>query len=387
MAAGFVVLAIGLAVVLSGGQRRPAPRQPDGAGAAQRRPPAPPSEAGSAIGVSLNLVFNTPGFTDRMVTQQIGAARQAGVRLARSDAFWEATEPAPPRGGIHSYDWRFDDRVASFLAQAGIAWRPIVDYSPRWAASDPSAEHSPPSSDAEYAAYAAAFARRYGRGGEWWRGQPRLPYLPVTTYELWNEENTTAFWGPTAPDPRRYADLYRRARAAIRRVDPRAKVIVGGLAEPASPFIAAMLAARPALRGAIDGVGVHPYAETPDAVLANVRVLRQRLDALHESRVPIHVTEIGWVTSPKSSAKYAPPDVKAANIVTTLGKLADSDCGIATVVLYTWTSPERAPAAEDDWYGIYHPGGGQTPSGTAFATLLRAHSTNPAKPALRVCHP
>ena len=74
-----------------------------------------------------------------------------------------------------------------------------------------------------------ALARRYGRGGSFWKAHPRLPYEPITDYEVWNEPNFGRLWCPK-PDPGAYARLYLAARSAVQAVDPKALVLVGGLA-------------------------------------------------------------------------------------------------------------------------------------------------------------
>lgn len=156
--------------------RRPPTEPPD------RRGPGGPSGPEPAIGTNMSDIFNRLIIADRPAAEaSLDAAQAAGVRLVRTDALWEFSEPKPPRNGLHTYDWRFDDRIATELARRGIRWEPIIAYSPAWAATDARFPHSPPRSTAEYAAYAAAFARRYGTGGELWRAHPELPQLWVTS--------------------------------------------------------------------------------------------------------------------------------------------------------------------------------------------------------------
>ena len=71
--------------------------------------------------------------------------------------------------------------------------------------------------------------------------------------------------------------MYAAARSAITARQSGARVIIGGLTRPV-PFLAAMLAADPGLRGQIDGVGIHPYGSPPQ-VLAGVRSARLAMDA------------------------------------------------------------------------------------------------------------
>ena len=53
---------------------------------------------------------------------------------------------------------------------------------------------SPPANLHDYAAFARAFAKRYGRGGDFWRERPEVPLVPITSYEIWNEPNAQMFW-------------------------------------------------------------------------------------------------------------------------------------------------------------------------------------------------
>lgn len=362
-----------LAVLLAGGgdsDRRPA------------RPAEPAPAAGPAVGVSVNRLFNERAYSPAQIDVLLAAARADGVRLARSDAFWSAAEPVAPAGGVHRYDWSFHDGVAGALAEHGIRWLAILDYAAPWAASVAGNDHSAPTSSADYAAYAAAFARRYGRGGGFWRERPELAETPVTTYEIWNEPDYPGFWAP-APDPARYAELYAAARDAIRRVDPRARVIIGGLTNVPG-FLPQLLAARPGLRGNVDGIGIHPYAPTPLGVLGAVRDARRAADAAGLDGVPLDVTEFGWVASPAGNDAYASPERRPRYIRETTDALARTDCDVATVVLYTWVTPERDPADGEDWFGIRHPDGRPSPSSRAFARALAA-AAEPGRPAVRLC--
>ena len=162
----------------------------------ETNPPGRPAPVGVQYGVNVNYLFNGSDFTAGQVGTQLGALRRTGVTIARSDAFWEASEPTAPVNGVHHYDWAFDDRVAGTLAAYGLQWLPILDYTAPWAQSIAGQDHSPPSSDAAYAAYASAFAARYGTGGAFWRAHPGLRAEPVQAYEIWNEPDNAEFWTP-----------------------------------------------------------------------------------------------------------------------------------------------------------------------------------------------
>ncbi len=324
----------------------------------------------TVLGMNLNRVFNDAPFDDTRAGPLLRSARDAGIRDARSDLFWEATERQAPVGGRHAYDWRFGDWVAGRLAANGIRWLPILDYAPPWASGVPAPRKAPPRDAADYAAFAAAAARRYGPNGTLWRARPDLPALPVRTWEIWNEPNSTHFWGGR-PDAARYAELYARARAAIHAVDPGATVLVGGLTPAYDSYVDDMVLARPELRRAIDGVAIHPYGPNVAAGLDGVRKRRAALRALGMDLVPLYVTEYGWVTRPPGADHFESEAQRAADLPAMASALARSDCGVAAIYPYTWTTPERNPAAEEDWYGIVHPDGRLSPSAEAWRRLVR----------------
>jgi len=148
-------------------------------------------------------------------------------------------------------------------------------------------------------------------------------------------------------------------------------VILGGLAH-APTSIPALIRAVPAVAHQLDGVAIHPYGANPAAVIANVRGARAALDAYGLGSVPLYVTEFGWTTSPPGSFAYLPESLRPAYIEQTLADLGHLDCGVAAVLLYAWTTPQRDPSDSGDWFGINPPNGGQAPDVQAFTQGLRA---------------
>ncbi len=364
MIAGLTALAVLAVAALLIESSRP-PRGVTGPG-----PSALPPPAAESFGVNVNRLFNDLTFGQSQIDLQLAALQATGATIARSDALWEASEPQAPVNGVHRYDWSFDDRIAGSLAAHGLRWLPIIDYSAGWAQSIRGVDHSPPSSFADYAAYAAAFTKRYGAGGTFWPAHPQLHPLPVNTFEIWNEPDNPEFWRPE-PSAAGYARLYIAARDAIKSVDPQARVIVGGLTAPAT-FLPSMLAAQPALRTRIDGVAIHPYGADPDAVLSSVSAAREALDALGMDSTPLYVTEFGWVTHPAGALDYAPARLRAIYIEQTLAALGHTRCELAAALLYTWVTPMRDLRDREDWYGISPPTGGVTAAMRAFSAGLRA---------------
>jgi hypothetical protein len=375
--AALAAIVVGLVLIVSSGGSPSHPRSP--IGAPQR--PALPAPAAQVFGVSVNRLFNDLTFTQAQIDAQLAAVRATGATVARSDALWEAAEPQAPVDGRHRYDWSFDDQIAGSLAAHGLAWLPIIDYSAPWAQSVAGQDHSPPRSDADYAAYAGAFAARYGSGGTFWRAHPALTAVPVTAIEIWNEPDNAEFWVPS-PDAAAYARLYLAARAAIDAANPSIRVLIGGLTN-ASVFLPAMARAVAQLRGHVDGVALHPYG-APPVVLNRVRGARAALASIAMGAVPLYVTEFGWTTQPAGAVGYAPASRRPADIQNVLQALGHLDCGLAATLLYTWVTPERDATDGQDWYGIASPTdpSAATPDTQAFAAGLRAAvAPDPAPPA------
>jgi hypothetical protein len=381
LVAAAVVAGVVIAITTSGPAPRPhtKPRAPVSAPA-----PALPAPSGQAFGVNVNRLFNDLSYSQAQIDAQLAAVRATGATLARSDALWQAAEPHAPLAGRHTYDWSFDDQIAGSLAAHGLTWLPIIDYSAPWDESVAGEDHSPPRSNGDYAAYAGAFAARYGSDGTFWRAHPGLTPEPVGAIEIWNEPDNGEFWAP-GPNAAAYAQLYLDARAAIDAAHPGIRVVIGGLTTPGTS-LPAMVQAVPELAGHVDGVAIHPYGR-PGLVVDRVRGARAALVRVGMAAVPLYVTEFGWTTQPPGAVGYGPAAQRPAYIIDVLTTLGHLQCGLAATVLYTWVTPQRNPADPQDWYGIANPAdpSAGTPDTAAFAAGLRSAGQPPAGPTPAPC--
>jgi hypothetical protein len=341
-------------------------------------------------GVNVQQVFSGPPSSWQT---RLAAMSGGGLQLARIDARWSEIEPSPPSGGVHNYDWSEYDAMVQAMAQQGLRWYPIVAYSTSWAGVIPGDSNSvvAPAHVDDFTAYAAALARRYGRGGTFWSGHPWLPQLPVSDYEIWNEENSNAFMRPQTSAPEAYADLYMAARAAIKSVDPAADVVVGGLAlgKPGVTdeirFLQRMYAHRPDLAGHVDGVGLHPYQQSLADTYMRLGRFRQALDLLAGPSVPIEITEVGWATTSVSESD------RATDLSLLAEQLPHSDCNVDRLIPYTWLTQESNGSDPEDWFGIWNHDGSGKPSGMAYLGAVRLMrgltSTPPPSNGVAICHP
>lgn len=270
---------------------------------------------------------------------QLAAMQAHGVKMVRSDAAWANIEPTPPGPLGHAWVWGATDAWVTALATHHLAWQPILDYSVWWAKNCPG--FCAPTSDSTYAAFAQAVAARYGAGGSFWVQHPGLPYYPAGIFEIWNEENVTTFY----VSPTRYGSLYSAARSAIHAVDPRATVIIGGLADDSQAFdpsmdtpmwfINRLFTAYPSLVGQVDGFGLHPYGATGNDVKSWVVDFRKGLTSWGEGSAPIYITEVGWTAGTTDAAE----SWRGNQMATVAAALTHSNCGIAYLAPYTWINP------------------------------------------------
>lgn len=78
----------------------------------------------------------------------------------------------------------------------------------------------------------------------------------IKHYEIWNEENSWAWYG-SPPDPKAFGTLIKETARALKEIDPENEVMVGGTAAPAPTFITDTLTVSGPEN--IDAIAFHPY--------------------------------------------------------------------------------------------------------------------------------
>jgi hypothetical protein len=322
--------------------------------------------------------------------QQAAQIARTGVGFVRSSFDWALVEPDPPVDGRHAYDFAGLDPWVTALARNHLRWLPTVKGGPvpNWAGipavTAECGTNSPPARTADYAALLDALARRYGREGSFWDEHPDLPYEPITNYEAWNEPNFARLWCPE-PDPSAYARLYLAAREAVHAVDPKAVVLLGGLAafpvDEAGPpakltpdtFLSQAVEAVPRLADEVDAVAVHPYGANPEAVLAALGRFRSALDANGLAGERMLADEIGWHTQGAVGLPAVPEEQRAEYFTEVTPAVARSKCGVTGIAAHTWVTLEHRPAFSEHWLGMADPLTGKPyPSAIAYAEQVKA---------------
>ena len=305
----------------------------------------------------------------RRTARRIAAIGADRVRLTAS---WSALAPDPDSRHRPRFDatnpsrYRREgirrlDTAVSEAAAAGLSVQiDLAFWAPRWAVArtlSGDRQRWRPSSR-EYGRFALALARRYsGRARDPARRGRRLPAVRLWT--TWNEPNHPGFllpqwsrvgggWRPEAPHV--YRRLHEVAFRALKRVDERNRVLLGGLAAtggtrpgyrrglPPLRFVRELACVDRSLtplrarrcRGfrplRADGFAHHPYSlaqppgspqPRPDSVaLAELDALASLLRELRargriETELPLYVTEYGYESNPPDFARGVAPRTQA----------------------------------------------------------------------------
>ncbi|HET7590864.1 MAG TPA: hypothetical protein VFK14_11870 [Solirubrobacterales bacterium] len=228
--------------------------------------------------------------------------RAGGVDTIRTMVNWSAIQQSPRP----EYDWGGLDDIVALAAESHLEVLPFLISTPRWLAHD---WRTLPVGNGRqrraWAQFVRAAVERYGRRGEFWRehgpfsAQP-LPKLPIRAWQIWNEENFFYFARP--PSPGRYARLLAITHQAMRRADPRAQLVLGGLfgnpgqrpprAYDAVDFLDRLY--RHGAKGRFDAAALHPYAAKIGALRSTVEAVRRVMIEHRDRRAGLYLTEMGW---------------------------------------------------------------------------------------------
>jgi len=252
-------------------QPTPVPSQPPAtpAPSAEQPTPVPPTEAPTSSPVHPGgpIKVQSPDYgaqaflwwRPETADRDLGIMSDAGFRWVKQWFAWQDIEGA----GKGQYDWSIADRVVDQVEKHGLKLLARISPSDTafWAG-------DPPENADDFAEFAGALAARY-------RGR-------IHAYQVWNEPNLSREWGGKPVDPAGYAQLLKKAYAAIKAADPNAIVITAGMAPTTADQADAMYDVKfytqlyEAMGGNSDGyfdmLGIHAagYALPPETDPAEV---------------------------------------------------------------------------------------------------------------------
>jgi hypothetical protein len=261
--------------------------------------------------------------------EQFARIKQGGVDSIRVPISWGTVQPKPSAGA--RLEWEGVDQAVRGAAQAGIDVLPFIYGAPTWAVpAGPvpgshgttfAPRHLPVTGSARGAwiAFLQLAVARYGPNGSFWAENPGLAEHPIRTWQVWNEENFKYF--VVRPNPAEYGKLVKASNAAIKSVDPAAKILLGGMfARPkeaefklkppqaffASDFLAKMYKQTPGIKSKFDAIALHPYTGDYRNLAPEIEEARAVLKANHDAGKGLWLTEMGWSSeTPNTSDSFA----------------------------------------------------------------------------------
>lgn len=215
-----------------------------------------PTSAATAEGCQpsvghLGVTAVTASDSKDLLTKQSSLISKYGFGAVRLTIHWPVIEPYP---GV--YDWASTDAQVEAFSDAGLDILGVATWAPWWDV-DPANRnvmHPKPSDPQKFSEFAKLAANRY---------KDR-----IRTWEIWNEPNTGATFGPGV-DLRTYVPMLKQSYEKIKSIDPSIEVLTGGTSptidndtdlSPAS-FIEELYAAGAG--PSFDAIAMHPYS-APD---------------------------------------------------------------------------------------------------------------------------
>ena len=254
-----------------------------------------PSAGAAQVGIHVGGVSADPA-----VFAAIGAAHPGWVNVFMG---WNGVELAKGQYNeslLQSYEREFAALPAGTKINVNVAGTPA------WAAAGGSTDtRQPPANPQDYADFLRYVAGRFAG--------------KVTSWEVWNEEDSTAWWLGDLPT---YVALLKAAYPAVKAGDARAQVVFGGTVGNDYQFLDAAYAAGAG--GSFDAVGVHtdtgcgtnsPYFYQRDPATNRInrfsflgyREVHATMAAHGDAAKAVYMTELGWSTSAAPCATASKP--------------------------------------------------------------------------------
>jgi hypothetical protein len=223
----------------------------------------------------------------------IERAREGGAKVIRYAVPWVRVERE--RG---SYDFSHEDQTYELALAAGLRPLIVLLTAPCWAHPSVPCDNSfrtvrpDPEYLDEFAAFARAVIERYPR---------------AAAFEVWNESNFRAFWGPR-PSPRTYVRMLAAVAKQAAQLGDHPPLLYNGLIPTgkANRYLKRSYRRFNAAKYS-DGTALHPYVGDKGALAARKK-LRIAKRILRRSGAPrrLWITEAGWSTTPGAAGAVSP---------------------------------------------------------------------------------
>ncbi len=316
----------------------------------------------------------------RIARQLKTAVDELGFRYIRFHAiFHDVLGTVRVENGKHVYDWGRIDQLYDNLLARRI--KPFVElgFTPKamktsdnkifyW---EGNTSHPLPSAWKDLVeTFIRHLEQRYGR-----------EEVRTWLFEVWNEPNLSGFW--EGADQKAYFELYDLTSNTIKAVDP--KLRVGGPSTAGAAWVPELLDHLAQSGAAVDFITTHTYgvdsgfldengkedtklSPSPDAIVGDVRRVRQQIGASKYPDLPLYFTE--WSTS------YNPRDLVHDSYISApyiLSKLKASQGLLQGMSYWTYTDlfeePGPPPTPFHGGFGLLNREGIRKPAYFAYKYL------------------
>lgn len=387
-----IITAVAISFVLPAQRTDPSPmpKQPPAIRATPKLgllptpPPAAPAKARKPFGMALGDTL--PGLSNTDLQSELTDIADMGVTWVRIDVSWADVQPT----NDSAYDWSSLDRVITTAKNYHLQVLGTIAYTPAWAAIntcvDKTSQKCAPSSDSQFATFAATAAKRYEATG-------------VVNWEIWNEPNLEGFWQP-APDATAYTQLLQASYNAIKGVAPNDLVLSGSVGplddSPASirqlTFVSRMYASG--AKPYFNALGYHPYSypAPPDYTIswnswsmmaALPSSARSIMLANGDDAKQIWVTEYGAPTNgPGAQANLANYAIISSSDHTSEALQATmlaqattdylTDNWMAAFFWYSYKDLGSSPSTNENFFGLVRSSGAHKPADDTLRAIIAA---------------
>jgi hypothetical protein len=301
--------------------------------------------------------------------QQLNKIVASGVESIRVTFDWSEAQPyhtwsQVPMGQAAQFqgdpvptDFTSSDQIVSMAARRGLSVLPVVLNAPAWDATPTTQMVGAPLYFGPYVSYVEALVHRYGPHGSFWSSHRSVPYRPIRQWQIWNEPDLIDYWSFT-PWVRTYVSLLKQSSAAIKAIDPKAKVVLAGMPNYVWRYLNAIYRIRGA-RKAFDEVAVHPYTANPRGIITILQRVRAVMNRHGDRHKPLIATELGWPSSSGKSFQhfsFATTEAGQARKLAALMPLIARDrvkLGLAGFYYYTWMDYEFTGAPAFNFAGLF----------------------------------
>ena len=242
----------------------------------------PPPEELPALGIQFHGTWTHYDTAQRDAV--LDKIEESGATWVRLDVGWGMLQPTE---GQWDMSWAVPlvDEVMAQLRARDLKVEVMFWLTPDWA-NGGQGPYTPPDDNADFAKALSWVANRWGS--------------TVDAWEIWNEPNLDSFFVGT--DPEVYTDLLCASYPAVKKNDPGAPVVFGGLMYADDPWLSEAYDAG--VKGCFDVMSVHTYMAPSDAepslydngqvwTIANLKKVREVMLA-HDDAKPMWITEFGW---------------------------------------------------------------------------------------------